>query len=381
MNILFVSAVFPYPLHSGGQIRIYNLLKQLGTRHEITLVSFIRDDSERDYANQLRFCKQVHMVMRGRAWQLKYIVSALFGKYPFLLATYDNEEMRALLSRLLSQKSFDLVHLEPFYVWPSLPETTVPIVVSEHNIEYEVYQQYAKRFPLFSIDTAKLRTWEEYVWKKATYVTTVSEKDKSVIQKNVTVVPNGVDTSQFTFQKHTTCKFRVLFVGNFRWIPNRDAAYTLVRDIYPNLRKRFPQTSLRIVGIDIPADIKREVIGMGGQIGENVSDIGVEYRSADVLIAPHAISGGTKYKMLEAFASGLPVITTKQGVSGLEVIPDVHLKQAATPDDFVVKTEEIWENTKETDRMVQKARILVEEKYSWERIAGALEGVWNEAGR
>lgn len=322
------------------------------------------------------------MVMRGRAWQLKYIFNAIFGKYPFLLATYDNSIMRKTLKELLSQNEYDLIHLEPFYVWPSLPETSKPIVVSEHNIEHKVYEQYGKKFPLlFAIDIAKIRRWEEFVWKKADYITAVSEKDKSVIQKGVFVVPNGVDTNQFTFQKHSTNRYRVLFVGNFRWIPNRDAAISLINDIWPLFIKKYPRAVPQIVGVDIPSDIKKIVLESNGEIRESVKDISHEYRDADILIAPHMIAGGTKFKILEAFASGLPVVTTHQGVSGLEAKPDIHYKEATSPEDFVAKTTEIWENTKETDQMVQNARKLVEEKYSWEHIAQILEGVWNETKR
>ena len=122
MNILFVSAVLPYPLHSGGQIRIYNLLKQLSKRHSITLVSFIRDEREREMVRNLAFCHDVHVILRGRVWQPKYIIGAILGKFPLLLATYHHRKMQQLITDLLGSGRFDLVHIEPFYVWPSLPK-------------------------------------------------------------------------------------------------------------------------------------------------------------------------------------------------------------------------------------------------------------------
>ena len=103
MKILFVSAVLPYPLHSGGQIRIYNLLKRLSRHHSTTLVSFIRSEEERAYEKELGFCTSVHMVMRGRAWQPKYYIGAIFSSYPFLLCTYDNRRMRETLEGLMAK--------------------------------------------------------------------------------------------------------------------------------------------------------------------------------------------------------------------------------------------------------------------------------------
>src|SRR3989339_1286331 len=93
MNILFISAVFPYPLHSGGQIRIYNLLKRLSKKHSITLLSFIRSDKEKEYIKELSFLSHVETVYRGKALQLKYLFGAV-GNYSWLLSSYNNSEMR-----------------------------------------------------------------------------------------------------------------------------------------------------------------------------------------------------------------------------------------------------------------------------------------------
>src|SRR3989344_1464692 len=101
MKILFVSAVLPYPLVSGGHVRIYNLLKRLSKQHEITLCSFIRDSSELGYVDNLRFCRFVYMIHRGGAWQPRYLANTIFGRYPFLLTTYDHGAMRELLKGLL----------------------------------------------------------------------------------------------------------------------------------------------------------------------------------------------------------------------------------------------------------------------------------------
>src|SRR5689334_15312091 len=98
MKILFVSAVFPYPLHSGGQIRIYNLLSKLGRKHEITLYSFIRSEEEKEYISELLpFCKRVVTIHRGRAWQASYITKTIVGPYPFLMETYHNNNMLKVL--------------------------------------------------------------------------------------------------------------------------------------------------------------------------------------------------------------------------------------------------------------------------------------------
>ncbi len=390
MNILFISAVLPFPLHSGGQIRMYNLMKRLSAKHRITLVSFIRDSSEINYIPSLNFCTSVHTIIRGRAWEPRYYLKAWISKFPFLLTTYENKSMRELLEKLCSTNHFDVVHAEPFYVLPSLPSVLGPLVISEHNIEYDVFAGYVKRFPIpflrpfLSYDVFKLKTWERRAWRQATEVTAVSPEDESVIEHylghEISLVPNGVDLSLFPYRKPKKHNSPVLlFVGNFRWLPNREAAATLVDRIWPGVKKHIPTAKLVIAGRDIPSSLRNLVIKLGGKSLEKVEDIASVYRNADMLVAPHAISGGTKFKMLEAMSSGLPIITTKSGAGGLAMRAGEHYMRAELPQDFIARIQELWDNPSLAVRLSQNARRLVESEYDWDELAMKLERVWNKA--
>lgn len=373
MNILFVSAVLPFPLHSGGQVRTYNLIKRLSRQHSITLVSFIRSQEERQYKKNLEFCHNVHMVMRGRAWQPRYMMKA-FGKFPFLLATYDNDVMQKTLDELLTTYQFDLLHIEPFYVWPSIPNTIIPIVVSEHNIEYEVYKKFTPSF--FWWDTMKLKYWEQRIWKNATKLTAVSVKDAKVMEKHtgqkVAVVPNGVNLDTFRFRlPNITDHPTILFVGNFRWRPNREAARTLLVDIWPKITHVFPRATLWIVGKDMPNEFQKFAI--------SADDIVRVYYDADILVAPHAIGGGTKFKILEAMATGLPIVTTKAGVSGLAMKAGVHYLEAERREEFVDQITRVCDNRSLAEEVAKNSRKLIESTYTWDTIAEKLEYVWKNA--
>ena len=375
-------------MRSGGQIRIYNILKRLAQTHEITLVSFIRKEEERESLSALDFCKEVHVIMRGSAWQPRYLFSALVSKFSFLLATYENSQMRQLLRDLLVRDTYDVLHVEPFYVWPSIPVTSVPMVISEHNVEYEVYLQYVKRFrivpmrPLMWLDVMKLTHWERAIWQKARTITAVSPEDAQQItkqgNKSVVVVPNGVDLKQFPYRTKRPAHSapQLLFVGDFQWFPNTDALYTLLNDIWPKVKQKYARAKLRIVGRHISSNLKSEILASGAEIGEDVEDISVEYRDADMLVAPHGISGGTKFKMLEAMASGLAVITTHEGAAGLQLIAGTHFLLAQMPDEFVDHIQLLWEHKTTYAKMVRSARDHVEKEFSWDAIAGSLEKVW-----
>lgn len=390
MNILFVSAILPFPLISGGQIRIYNILKELSKKHSISLFSFIRNEEEKKYIKELDFLHDVTVIERGKGMQLKYMLPAAFGKYPMLLSTYNNVKMKEAISGALKTRTYDCVHIEPFYVYPSIPNLLIPLVVSEHNVEYEVYETYAGKvkFPplryIQQYDAGKLCLWETKILKSANAVTTVSSEDAEKIKRStgksdITVVPNGVDTKHFSFEKKVFSKksMSFVFIGNFLWLPNKDVLITLLKNVWPAIHSSFPHATLHIVGANVPKwayQYKKSRVIIDGII----PDIREAYRNADALIAPHAIAGGTKFKILEAFACGCPVITTAEGILGITGATDECVRTATTSDEIVDAISDIYANPLQWQVRCAKARELVEQKYSWPVIATELSRVWKE---
>lgn len=389
MHILFVSALLPYPLHSGGQVRVYNLLKALSKKHDITLMSFIRNEGERTLTKHIPFVKDMHMIMRGRGRQVKYMVKAL-GNFPLLLATYDNPVMQQKIKEELQRKKYDVVHIEPFYVFPSLPPLSVPLVVSEHNVEYAIYQKNAEkmRFPLLRplayFDAVKVKIWEEIVWQRAQTVTAVSDDDATIISKSTKketpVVPNGVDTAVFRYterafdKKHPT----FLFVGNFLWAPNTEAVRELLTTIWLKILLVYPGAKLTIVGKHFPADLRKYIVS-SVTVEEYVDDIQKAFASSDVLLAPMGIGGGTKFKIIEAMAAGTIVVTTKAGRMGLAGVAGKEFLEAEGADAFVGAVKTIYDHKDTSKKITRNARTLVETTYDWQAIAEKLDAVWRNA--
>lgn len=389
-----ITPYFPYPLVSGGQIRTYNLLKNLALKHQITLAAFIRDESERQYLNKLTsFCKKVIVFKRRKAWSPVNIGLSTISPYPFLVSIYFDPKVKKAINEELKKQTYDLIHAETFYVMPNIPRTQVPILLVEQVIEYLVYQRFVESLPAWMtflkpvlfFDVAKIKFWEKYYWKKAKRLAAMSQQDKDFIQNfdsllKVDIVANGVDIE--FFDKVKKKKFEnptVLFVGNFKWLPNRDAAIYLVKKIWPKIKSEIKNTRLWIVGRNPTKDIldlKEEDIKIDG----NIEDIREVYAKSWVLLAPIRNGRGTKYKILEAMATKTPIVGTKLATEGIEINNNKEAFIADDLDSLANKTISVLENPKVGEKLAESAYRLVSQKYNWKIISAKLDKVYQKVG-
>ena len=325
-----ITPYLPYPLVSGGQIRTYNLLKNLSKKYQITLVSFVRNLEEKKHLAQLeKYCQGVYSVLRRPAWSWQNIVLSTFSHLPFLISIYYSFTAKGIIRKLLEEENFNLIHAETFYVMPNIPKTDIPVILVEQTIEYLVYDHFVKTAPIIlrpvlSWDVAKIKLWERHFWRKAAKVVATSQTDAAFMRKlvpslDVEIIPNGVDVEFFSQKiKIRKAAPTVLFVGNFKWLQNREAVQFLIKQIWPKILTKISSANLWIVGKN-PTPVIKNLANSKILIDDKVEDIRFAYQNSNVLLAPIFGPGGTRYKILEAMASALPVVTTKTGIEGIPV--------------------------------------------------------------
>lgn len=392
MKILLLTPYLPYPPSSGGQVRSYNLIRELYKKHDITLFCYIRDDKERQFIPELeKYCKKVKAFKRRKAWSPLNILLAGISPYPFLVAIYLSPTFRRAVSKELKKENYDLIHSETFYVMPNIPNTQVPILLVEQTIEYLVYQIFVEMLskfllpikPLLLLDVAKIRWWERFFWNKAKRLAAMSEEDKNVMLKidpdlSIDVVANGVDISHFAKTKKIKHEPTVLFVGQFKWLPNSDAAKFLAYSVWPLIKKSHSNAKLWIVGRNPTPDILALQKIKDVRVDGGVEDIRDAYGRADVLLAPIRNGRGTRYKILEAMATKTPIVGTPLAVEGIDVRHGEEVLIGETPEELANLTVEILENPRLGKKLAELAYQKVKEKYNWKAISDNLDRVYKE---
>lgn len=391
MKILMLTPYLPYPLLSGGQIRTYNLLKQLSNKHEITLFALIKNNHEKIYIKEIQpFCKKIKVFKRSsKPFTLLNILKTAFSSYPFLVMRNRVPEAVAAIKDELAENQYDLIHAETFYMMPHIPTTKTPVLLVEQTIEYLGYESYAHKKSLLvklmlNYDVDKIRKWEKYYWQKANRLVTMSKEDQEYVQqflvkkKKVEVVSNGVDSTWFAQTKRQLPeKPTVVYVGTFKWLPNIEAVQYLVKEVWPKIKQSMPDVHLNIVGNEpTPEIVNFQNLDDNIHVTGRIPDIRDAFKQAHVLLAPVFSGKGTRYKILEAMASGTPVVATTTAVEGLNLKHNQHAlisNDAQTMADYVVQLlndEKLW------NQLATNGKKIVSQQYDWRLISKKLDKIY-----
>lgn len=336
MRILFLTAHLPFPPLSGGRRREFELISRMSRRFEIHLCTVTKtwETDNTHVSDMLHYCSTVNLF---RAVPLDMQQDE---RYSLQMKIHSSHGARSHLSRVLKTNDFDVVHVEGYYLMQLLPTMLhVPVLLVEHNIEYLLILQ---KFMLARSTQERFHLWHEYVytlkwerlfWKRAKVCVTLTVDDQIAMEKlessiRVKVIPDGVDhlrrndapkLSENDRKNHPTRVkgSYILFVGNFAYEPNIDAALYFSNSIFPLVLQSIPKAKLYIVGNHPPPQILSLRSNRGIEVTGYVDSVIPYYEMADVVVCPLRIGGGIKVKVLEALNAGKAIVSTSIGAQGL----------------------------------------------------------------
>ena len=365
------------PAQSGGTMRSWQLARRLAKRHELTVLAL--SFSDQDWAMQkaleracgraalVRMCEHEDIDLKRKLpWPLRYCQSRAVS--------------RALQE--LSRESFDVAVVEFLHMAHYQSELSIPTMLCEHNIESSLYRQYARLAPTarhraFYLATAlQMERYEEKLWPRFPIRTVVSAHDQQEMMRRCSrgdslVLPNGVELQGPCLEPNASRQ--ILYAGNFRWFPNRDAALYLAQVIMPRVWERQPGLRLCLAGMTPPPSLLALAQDERIVVCANPPDMREVARDCFLCAVPLRSGSGTRLKILEAFGWGLPVVSSTIGCQGLEVTAGEALWVADDPDHFADCIVRLSEDRGLRESLARRARALVETKYTWDRCFEPLE--------
>ncbi len=373
MRILFLSPFSPYPPDEGGKRRVYHLLEHLRQQHQVTLITYDRGET----GNAPAGMRCIRVPYRGARGSLLRRAARLCSRLPDLAAKLARPELRTAVRQELALRPA-LVWVEESPLAHALPaRLDIPLIIGEQNIESELWRA-TGRGPRAEHEQRRLRAFETKQWQRAGALAVVSAEDAAAVRARVpsarvVVLANGVDTAAFTPPRAP--RGPLLFVGSLGHPPNRDGLRWLLRDILPRLRARVPEARLLIAGRgsetlrDLPAGV--QTLGC-------VADIRDVYRRGALLLVPLRDGGGSRLKIVEAWASGLPVVSTTAGAAGLRDAA-AHCAIADTADAFADATALLLAQPARAEELARQARRHAERHYSWQATLAPLDALLAQA--
>ena len=394
-DILFLCQRLPYPPDKGEKIRAFHLLRHLAERHRVFLGCFVDDSRDWQYVDELTsLCTTSYFQGLNPTWATICSATGFLTRRPLSTTYYENRRLKRWVAQIVNEYKPKVAVIYSSVMAQYLTghlSQFANVVIDFVDVDSDKWRQYAKRkqWPMSWIYHREARRLLAYDrrWAQAVSAATfVSQPEAELFRHHapevadkIHVIANGVDSSYFAPDIVAPMEDgspypRVVLTGTMNYWPNEDAAIWFAKDIWPKIRRHYANAQFIIVG----ARPSRSVQALGNaddiEVTGRVDDIRPYLAAADVVVAPMRIARGVQNKILEGMAVGKPVVTTPQGLEGIDARSGEHLVVAEGADLFAEAILQCLQPPM-AQRLGQAGRQLILENYDWPSKLAAFDAL------
>jgi sugar transferase (PEP-CTERM/EpsH1 system associated) len=388
MRALILSPVLMWPPNSGAKIRMFQVIKHLSRQFDLTLLSLTEDSNARELGPIADWCEDVRIVP-SRLKRSQAILRSALSLSPYRVVKFWAPRFQEELDTILAQEQFHVIWVNSrsmmVYLRPCLTASSV-VALDEYSANELEWMRYAKKGPilrrLFAMwNLLKGQRFQRQVLQYVDVLISVSEEEAGFLQQRlpasakVWIVPNGVDGTYFQSKSLGMKQGNViLFCGSMDITMNVDAVCYFASAIFPAIRRVVSDAEFWIVGRKPSKEVRQLAAFDGVWATGTVEDVRPFYERAKVSVAPFRFGAGTKLKILESMAMGVPVVSTSTGCQGIKARAGKEAWIVHDARAFAEAVTELLLDEQAGLEMRELARKLVEERYDW---GGILSDVGN----
>jgi polysaccharide biosynthesis protein PslH len=404
MRILFLTQIVPYPPDAGPKVKTWNVLRHLASGgHQITLVTFVRPEEEQFLPVLRELCSAVYPIPlhRSRLADIGYLGLSYLKQTPFLVERDNKRLMQEVVDRFVESGAVDIIHADQFTMAQfALKHTTLPRVFDTHNATWKLVERSAERYPLvmrifLRRETELVKKYENRVIRSFAHTFTVTPIDRDfllelfppaereTISTHINSTPISVDCDTISPIQRKAGSFNIVTLGTLHYPPNADGIRWFIQSVFPLVLEKLPQAHLTVIGKNPPDDFLHEAGRIPGSLTVTgyVPDLKPYFSDAAVIVVPVRNGGGMRVRILEAFAYGMPVITTSAGLEGIDANVDHDILVKDDPVEFAAAIVHLIQNPELQDRLAINGRKLAEEKYHWRVALRLVDQVYEKIKR
>lgn len=383
-KLLAITWTLPYPLYTGYSMRVFHMLKNLSSSYDITLVCFYNGHDSNALKTVHSFCNKIVHIPIGNTKKILNSIYYFFSSVPLKSGAYSSKRMQGSINEILDE-GVDLIYVSDLRMASYVSNIkSVPKVLDAIDYWLVHYQKRIKKgsFRLRTFyeisEYIKMKDYEPYIISKFDLVLLVSAVEKDLLSKecpytDFAVVPVGFDPDYMK----PSCPIKepnsLLFTGNLSYPPNEEAALYFKKKIFPKIHKAIPGVHTYIVGANPKQRWLKKMISPDIRVVTNEKDIRPYFNRCQVFVAPILTGSGMRFKLVEAMAMGVPVITTSLGAEGLKIVDGVNAVLANSTDSFAEAVIQLLKNPKKAAEIGNNARSIVLKTYVWKNIVKNLE--------
>lgn len=398
MKILMIGHFVPYPPKGGSLQRTFNILREISKENSVHLLALnmralLGDRKSLDEARRAlsEYCDRLEIFEAASEksailWKVM-LLGNLFSKSPYSVWKFRSGQLRHEIADEMKKEKFDLA----FFDTIDLAQYTdlvgdIPKVLNHHNIESSllIRRGTSEKNPLSGFylghQGKKLKRYESIHSGKFDMNLVVSDNDGEILRSiapdaRFITIPNGTDTDYFTPASESKSN-ELVFAGGMNWYPNRDAMTFFCREVLPLIKRSFPEAIINIIGQSPPPEVVKIAREDGSvRVHGYVDDVREYIARSAVYVCPIRVGGGTRLKILDAFACGKALVSTSVGCEGIEVTPGENILIGDSPEEFAERVVMLLKDSDLRRKLEIRARELAVSRYSWHIIGETVRSV------